>query len=257
MRRTLVLLAAMLATVLLIGVGQGPAHADVTAVKGSAYGYFASISLFGGPPNTRGPSPSVTLPPDASASPQTASQQSGLVQIGPAIFFSSGQLTVSTQGSIGPNGSVSSTTNIQNVNTSGQEVFTADNVPSSCAASETAVSSGSTTITNGTLQTDSGYDANGDGDYTDGTEHAPVNVTLPTNPAPNTSYNGHIHVNGSIDNFRYVFNEQIRNPDGSLTVYAAHQRLLGPTAVGDLYIGKSECGVTPPRPTPLRPRSRG
>ena len=27
------------------------------------------------------------------------------------------------------------------------------------------------------------------------------------------------------------------------TVYAAHQKFLGPTAVGDLYIGKVECGI--------------
>ena len=225
----------MLAAILLIGIGQGAARADVTAVKGSAYGYFANISLFGGPPNTRGPSPSVTLPPDASASPQTASQQSGLVQIGPAIIFSSGQLTVSTQGSLGPNGSISSTTNIENVNTSGQEVFTADNVASRCTASETAISSGSTTITNGTLQTSEGNpDVEGDETL----------VSVPTNLAPNTTFNGQIESVG--DSFRYVFNEQIRNPDGSITVNAAHQYFLGPTAVGDLIIGQSVCGVTPP-----------
>jgi hypothetical protein len=141
---------------------------------------------------------------------------------------------------------VSSSTNIQNVNTSGQEPFTATSVSSRCTAPEADISSGSTTINGGTLQTDSGRDANEDGDFTDVGEHPPVNVTLPANPAPNTSYDGHIHVNGSIDNFRYVFNEQIRNPDGSITVNAAHQYLLGPTAVGDLIIGQSVCGVTPP-----------
>ncbi len=221
----------MLTAIVLISVGQGPAHADVTHVKGSAYGYFAKVSLFGGPFDTRGPSPSVTLPP--SGSPLlTASVSSGLVQFGSAILFSSGQLTVSTQGTTGPSGSVTSTTDIDNVNTSGQEVFTAANVASTCTAIEAGIS-GSTTITNGTLQTSEGNpDVEGDESV----------IQVPTNPAPNTTVNGKYESVG--DSFQYIFNEQIVNADGSITVYAAHQRLLGPTVVGDLYIGKSECGVT-------------
>ncbi len=34
------------------------------------------------------------------------------------------------------------------------------------------------------------------------------------------------------DPFEYIFHKQVTNPDGSITVYAAHQRLSGPT-VGD------------------------
>ena len=208
------------------------ATAAVTAVRGSAYGYFASVSLFGGPPNTRGPQPTVTLAANASNSPQTATVTSGLVQFGPAIIFSSGPITVSTQGTLGPAGSVTSTTTIQNVNTSQQEVFTATNVSSTCTATQAGVT-GSTTITNGVLQTSEGNpDVEGDETY----------VNIPLNPAPNTVYTGTIEAVG--DSFQYIFNEQVVNPDGSLTVYAAHLRLLGPTAVGDLYIGKSECGVT-------------
>lgn len=231
MRKTVVLLAAMLAAILLIGAGQGPAHADVTGVKGNAYGYFASVSLFGGPPNTRGPTPTVTLPPSGSATSITATAPTGLVQFGPAIVFSSGQLDVSTRGTTGSTGLVTSSTNIQSVNTSGNEVFTADNVSSKCTATEADISSGSTTITNGTLQTSEGNpDVEGDETV----------VQVPTNPAPNTTFNGQ-----SVgDSFRYVFNEQIRNSDGSITVNAAHQYLLGPTAVGDLIIGQSVCGVT-------------
>jgi len=66
---------------------------------------------------------------------------------------------------------------------------------------------------------------------------------VPNNPAPNTTYNGHIEVNSSQDYWKYVFNEQVTNPDGSLTVYAGHEYLLGPTAKGDLFFGKSECGA--------------
>jgi len=124
---------------------------------------------------------------------------------------------VATQGTTGPSGSVTSSTNIAYVNTSGQEVFTAANVASTCPGFRIGVS-GSTTIAAGTLQTDSGDDLNDDGDYTDPGEHAPVNVAIPLNPAPNTRYDGHIHVNGGTDSFRYVFNEQVVNPDGSPSV---------------------------------------
>ena len=213
--------------------GSAVVKADVTAVSGSAYGYFSLVSLFGGPPSPRGPAPTVTLAADASNSPTTASSASGLAQYGPAIIFSSDQLDVSTQGTLGPSGSVTSSANIKNVNKSGNEVFTATNVAGTCSASASSGVTGSTTITNGTLQTSDGNpDVEGDETI----------VTIPTNPAPNTTYNGTINSVG--DSFRYVFNEQKLNPDGSLTVNAAHLYLLGPTAVGDLFIGQSVCGVT-------------
>jgi len=185
----------------------------------------------------------VTLPAGGSASPITATAATGRASAGPATFFTSGPITVSTHGTTGTTGSVTSSTNIQTVNTSGQEVFTAGNVASTCTASEGTIS-GSTTITGGTLQTDSGDD-----DPTNTIpDHPPVNVTLPANPAPNTFFNGHIHVGSSTDNFRYVFNEQVLNPDGSITANAAHEHLLGPKAVGDLIIGQSVCGVTATAP---------
>jgi hypothetical protein len=210
----------------------GPSAADVTAVRGEAYGYFASISLFGGPANVRGPAPIVTLPATGSAVPLTANVASALVQFGPATIFSSGPITVSTQGTLGPGGSVTSSSSIQNVNTSGQEVFTATSIGSTCTASETGVS-GSSAIVNGTLQTSQG-DPNVEGDE--------VTVLVPTNPPADTTYNGVIESVG--DSFQAIFNEQIVNPNGSITVYAYHLRLLGPTAVGDLFVGRSECGVT-------------
>ena len=46
------------------------------------------------------------------------------------------------------------------------------------------------------------------------------------------------------ETFTWTFNQQTVNPNGSITVYAAHQRLNGPTEVGDVYIGQSVCGVT-------------
>jgi hypothetical protein len=47
------------------------------------------------------------------------------------------------------------------------------------------------------------------------------------------------------DTFDYVFNEQILNPDGSITVSGGHQKLYGPSAFGDIYVAQSICGVNP------------
>ena len=195
---------------------------------GSAYGFYSSVSLFGGPAQPRGPSPTVTLPETGSATPVTATAPQGDAVYGPAYIFTSGQLDVSTEGMTE---SVTSSATVANVNRSLSEKFTADNVASTCTANQTGVRA-STTITNGVLEVSEG-DPDVDGDET--------RVTIPTEPLPNTSYEGQLESVG--DRFRYVFNEQVRNPDGSITVYAAHQYLLGPTAIGDLYIGKSECGV--------------
>ena len=232
-------LSLVMAALLTAGVGvvalSGPSSADhmtVTQVEGSAYGYFASVSLFGGPPGVRGPSPAVTLAPDASNSPQSATQATGLVQFGPAILFSSGPLNVTTVGTTGPGGSVTSTATVGPVNTSQQEVFTAANLSSTCTANEAGVT-GSTTVTGGTLVVSEGNpDVEGDETI----------VQIPVNPDPNTTYNGVIE--GVGDSFRAVFNEQIVDPaDGSLTVNAYHLYLLGPTAVGELIVGQVVCGV--------------
>jgi hypothetical protein len=229
--RTWAVVALALAAVS-TGVGVHPATADVTAVKGSAFGYSTRVSLFNGPAADRGPAPTVTLPTTGSAAPVTGSAATGDARYGPGIIFTSGPISVSTQGTTGPTGSVTSSTSIQNVNTSGQEVFTATGVTSTCSASQSGVA-GSTTITGGKLETNDG-DPNVAGDET--------TVDVPANPAPNTKISGVINSVG--DTYEYIFNEQITNPDGSLTVNAGHQRLLGPTAVGDLLFGQSVCGVT-------------
>ncbi len=85
-------------------------------------------------------------------------------QYGPAIIFSAGQMDVSSRGTTGQGGSVTSSTSVQNVNKSGQEVFTASAVSSTCTASQAGVS-GSSTITNGTLQVSEG-NPNVEGDET-------------------------------------------------------------------------------------------
>ena len=211
------------------------------AVKGSAYGYSCDVTVFGDSSPAK-PTPAVSLASDASNSPQTASVASARADAGPATIFSSGRIDVSTSATLGPAGSVTSSANIAHRGVVGEDSFTASNLASTCTASESGVS-GSTTITDGMLMIDSGSDRPG---------HDPVTVPLPTNPAPNTTYEGHLHIGNTTDTFRWVFNEQIVNADGSLTVNAAHQYLLGPIATGELIIGQVVCGMTagvPPPPT--------
>lgn len=224
--------------------GLGPASGQVTAVKGSAFGFRVfNLSLFGGPQPDFGPAPSVTLPAGGSSTPMTASAPSADASVTPARFFTSGQLDVSTQGTVA-GGSVTSTARVANLNTSQQEILTAAAAESTCTANSTGVS-GSTTITGGTLEVDSGFDANDDGDYTDAGEHAPVSQALPASPAANQEFTGHIHLSStSQDSFRVVFNERVTNSDGSITVNAVHEYLLGPVAKGEVIVGQVVCGIT-------------
>ncbi len=223
---TLILLSAVL------GIGLSKADADVSAVTGSAYGFSANIILFQQQQTPVEPTPTVTLPPGGSASPVTASVATASVIFGPARIFTSGPVTASTQGTPGPTGSVTSSVDIETVNTSGQEAFTADEVTSTCTASDAGVT-GSTTIASGTLQTSEEGGPGG----------TPTIVDIPTNPAPNTAIDGVIEGVGG-ERFRYIFNEQIMNADGSLTINAVHEVLMGPLAVGDLIVGQSVCGAT-------------
>ncbi len=224
------------AALVLAGLGQRTAnasHMNVTEVEGSAYGYHAfDFTLFGGAQQDVGPTPIVELAPDASNSPQDATASEGRVVYGPATVFTSGPITVRTEGSLGPTGFVTSSANVEDVNRGGSEVFDADNVASTCTASELGVT-GSTTITNGTVRT-----------HAQAADHPEGVVNVPTNPSPGHTVEGHLHIGASQDNFRYVFNEQVMNPDGSITVNAVHAYFLGPTAVGELIIGQVVCGVT-------------
>ena len=211
----------------------GPSSAQVTAVQGSAFGCYSSVSLFGGPAGVRWPMPTVTLPPGGGTDTDSAAECR--IVYGPAILFTSGPIALNTTGATGPAGSVTTTATLGPINTSGQEVFTATQISSTCTASESGTT-GSTTITGGTLVVSEG-DPDVEGDETI--------VPIPTTPAPNTTFNGVIE--GVGDSFRAVFNEEIVDPvTGALTVNAYHLYLLGPTAVGDLIAGQVVCGVTAP-----------
>ncbi len=102
----------------------GSSSADVTAVSGRAFGYYTNIGLFGGPPTVRGfgqtippgtalsASPSVVLPSTGGNVSQTDSD-GATGTYGPAnIFESPGPIVVSTQGTTGPGGSVTSSATV-------------------------------------------------------------------------------------------------------------------------------------------------
>jgi len=214
----------------------------VSKVEGGAFGFSITVSLFNGPPATKEAQPSVTLPAGGSATPVTATAPSLAGKFGPATFFTAGQTDVSTQGTPA-GGSVTSSAKLTAITNDQAEVLVATTLTSTCTADATGAR-GSTTLTGGKLDVDGGLDANANGSYTDPGDHAPVNVSLDASPAANKSYDAHIHVNGSQDNFRYVFNEQTP-ATGAITINAAHMYLLGPTAKGDLLVGQVRCTATP------------
>lgn len=246
--------AAAAAAVLVVGFGQQQVFAEdvtVSAVTASAFGYFANVSLFGGPMSARGPagttgcdatstvacSPSVALP--STGGSQSASDPDGAVaQFGPALLYRSGAMDVSARGATGDAGSATTSSHVVGYQDpaqtppgggAGPGPFRWVDLTSTCAAGPAGVSA-ATTIQGGVVETK--LDANG---------VAVTTQAIPVNPPVNDTVKGTIDNVG--DKFKAVFNEQIPNADGSLTVNAAHIYLLGPTAVGDVIIGTSVCGV--------------
>jgi hypothetical protein len=171
----------------------------------------------------------VTLPAAGASPPLTATAPSGVAAYGPAQIFTSGRLDVSTEGTAGAAPSVKSSASVANV---GPGPFTATSVASTCSASSSGAS-GSTTLSGGKLTTSEGANPDSDADDTV--------VTLPANPAANSSFTGKVETVG--DTFRLVLNEQTTSA-GGITVNAVHLYLLGPTATGEAIIGQSRCGTT-------------
>lgn len=234
--------AVALTAGLLIAMGAKPASAasNVTSVTGSALGYHSfNIHLIGGAQSDVGPTPTMTLASDASNSPQSSTATTGVVAYGPATLFTSDAISIQSSGSTGTTGSVSTSSSVNHVNKAttqpgtGSEALTADNISGSCSSSASATS-GSTTVTNGTLLTDNG----------DAT-HPPVTTAVPANPAPNTTISGIVRINAtSTDSFHYVFNEQTTSTSGVLTVNPVDEYFDGPNLTGNLIIGQVVCGVT-------------
>ena len=251
----------------------GGAAAPVTAVRGSACGYTVSVGLFAGPPQQRGcgqqagspttaASPSVTLPPAGAAAPVTASDPDGAAaQYGPAVIMGgrwpdnvaaappSGPIAVSTEGSPA-SGKVTSSARIglhptpvpagcyagaappcSSPGGFGPSPVEGDELHVTCTASPDGVT-GSATFKNAVVATST--DADGD----------PVDTEpIPESPPANYTRSGVITNVGDV--FTAVYNEQIVNADGSLTVNGVHMYLFGPTAVGEVVKGQVTCGTTP------------
>ncbi len=69
-----------------------------------------------------------------------------------------------------------------------------------------------------------------------------ANISVPVNPAPNTVVN--------LALAKIIFNEQIRNQDGSLTVNAVHIKLNALVGKGDVILAQARCGPAAP-PVPM------
>lgn len=229
----------VLTVAVLVALWQHPAIADVSEVTGGAYGFSSSVSLFDGPAVDSGPLPVVTLPPEGSPTPITESDPDGeSAQQGPAIVVQATAMTVSTEGTTGVGGSVTSSASVVFGDAEEERVdpFSADEVGSTCTASESEVT-GAAALDNASLVTSTDL------------EGEPVEVIdLPENPAPNTTLSGTNDAVG--DTFRIVLNEQIREGD-TLTVNAVHVFLgqnaqgasVDAVARGEAILGQSVCGV--------------
>ncbi|MCA1692741.1 MAG: hypothetical protein LC733_11290 [Actinobacteria bacterium] len=265
-------------TGLLIGIAQSPAAADVTSVRGYACGFITNVGLFGGPQSRMGCNPQISRHGSAPVGPTTLSPSVALPStgspeisahdadgirhvFGPATITGgrwtadlgtappSGPITVRTAGTIGAGGTVTASTDVTlDAGVPGSETpndgpggfgpfpVEGDSLHVECRATETSLT-GSTTFVNATVATST--DAQGE----------PVTFeAIPNNPPVNYTRHGVITNVGDV--FAVVYNEHIINPDGSLTVNAAHMYLFGPTAVGEVIKGQVTCGTNPPASPP-------
>jgi hypothetical protein len=198
-----------------------PLHGGTASVTDpdGARGVFGPAVIFGG----QWPAAGSVGPPSG---PLTSSVH---CQLG-----ASGYVTASTRVTVAPAGSTwtppGATTPESWPGGVGPSPFYADEVRSTCTATASGVSA-STTIANGVVETSS-----------DPVTGNPLTtVAVPVNPPVNHTVTGTLNHVG--DSFRIVFNEQVVNPvDGSITVVAEHMYLLGPTAVGQMVVGASNCG---------------
>jgi len=225
--------------------GAAPSGADTSSVSSGAIGASASISLFADPPVVSAPSPSVTLPTSggsvSDAAPASSVHRSVAGAPFEGLFLDTGRLSVSSQGTAGPSGASTGAASAADVVALGGALTTL-NLNSTCTSSA-AGANGATTLTEGTLAIS-----------------ASETITLPSDPAPNTTFSGTSTGPGSGDTFTVVLNEQTSAPD-SITVNAAHVILHGPSAVGDIIVAGSRCSSradvasNPAPPTPAAPAS--
>ena len=212
--RGLAVLALVPTIGLLLATG---AYADVSSVTGRAFGESVDVTvpLVGGHV-TSGPTPSVTLPAAGSASPVTGN----LASVSTAVL-DTGVLTVSTQGTTGATGSVTSSADVANprvgLGLGLTDVLAADAVHSTCTSNETG-STGSATVTDLRVL------------------GVPVSVSSAPNSTVGVAGVGTLYVN-----------EQTVTgsaPTSSITVNALRLHITaGAVGSGDVIVGQSVCGV--------------
>lgn len=261
--------AAVVALIALSGVTLAPAapsEAQQSEVSGEAFGHYTKVGLFGGPQGVIGPAPRVTLPSTGSDGQLTDAEPDGAAAVyGPATMFGgrwpadlgtapgSGPVNVSTTGTPGPGGSVTSTASITlhpkpvPKTCDGQPPGTkncaspggfgpvvpneGDELHATCTANAKGVT-GSARFVNAMLTTS-----------TDEGGEPKDREPIPDNPPPNYTRTGVITNVG--DRFKVVYNEQIVDPGGSLTVNAIHMYLLGDVTLGEQILGHVRCSMTP------------
>jgi hypothetical protein len=193
------------------------ASGDVNALSGGAFGENVNIHSILGITVTSGPMPTVTLPSGGGGP-----FQDHAVNVNVPNVLSLGVLDVSTQGAIGPNGSVTSSADLATLNLLAGVVMI-DVVKSSCSASES-----------GTSATTSLVNARAAG------------IGIPVDPAPNTTIA--VPLVGTL-----ILNEQLRSTGGgnsAITVNALHLKLNSPVAgTGDIILSQSRCAITTPTVT--------
>jgi hypothetical protein len=244
-----VAVATMAMAAAMVGVDAGPAHA-ASAVRGSAFGYYSNVSLFGGPYNLRGYGQPAGSDTEGVAAMAGAPAGGGTVSLtdadgsmaayGPAVIFgwynestetygSTGAQTVTASGTISGSGSVMSRSTVNNA---GPGPLVMPQIVTTCSRSG-ATTQITVQVSNGFVET-STHPSTGAVTSTQ---------AIPANPLPGTQISGTLNHIG--DSFTVVFNEQSTNADGSKTVIGAHMYLNGPTAVGHLVVASATCGVTP------------
>ena len=170
------------------------------------------MTLVGQPPSNVGP-----LASSNTAGPNSATVPSATTV--PGILTASTLITIADLNA-GSNTASASSTNVTLPVLSMLGPVTALNIQASCSATAGAIT-GSATFTNFTL-----------GPLGVIGEHQPINTTAPIS----------IPVVGQIGTL--TLNEQISNPDGSLTVNALHLHLPGPyTGQGDVVVSSVTCGA--------------
>ena len=265
--------AALLALATTLFATAPPSAAQVQRLSAEAYGHFTNVSLFGGPKVPVGPDPRVVLPARGSTKPVVAVDHDGAIaQYGPARIFAgewpekvenappSGPITVSVKGTTGPGGSVTSSVDIGlypkplQVRCSGDPpgpgtctapggfgpipVTEGDELHSTCTANDQGAT-GSVRF----VKAEVAHSTDPDGEPKD---------IQPVPDQPPVGYTQEGQITNVGDNWRIVYNEQITDPDGSLTVNAVHMFLLGPIAVGEQILGHVRCAMHPestPGPT--------